>query len=148
MPVILPESLPDAVHGTAVALNGHALLFLGPSGSGKSSLALQMMALGAALVSDDLVWLSEAEEQVMLGIPPQASGPRAIEARGFGLLNARVTDPSPLCAIIDMSQCATDRLPAEKRVQVGPICVPLFHKVDTPSFPAVLRQYLMQPRRS
>ena len=41
------------LHATTVALAGQGVLILGPSGSGKSGLALQLMAMGAELVADD-----------------------------------------------------------------------------------------------
>ena len=53
--MIWPATLPAQIHASAVALDGRALLIVGPSGSGKSALALRMMAHGATLVSDDLV---------------------------------------------------------------------------------------------
>ena len=37
----------QTVHGSCAALDGRAILILGPSGSGKSALALALMSLGA-----------------------------------------------------------------------------------------------------
>ena len=34
------------LHATTIALEGQGLMILGPSGSGKSSLALELMAVG------------------------------------------------------------------------------------------------------
>ena len=45
----------SVVHGTAVALDGRGILLVGPSGSGKSDLALRLIAQGARLVADDAV---------------------------------------------------------------------------------------------
>ena len=46
------SSNPDEIllHATAVAVDGSGLLILGPSGSGKSSLAIEILALGADLI--------------------------------------------------------------------------------------------------
>ena len=73
------------LHATAVAVDGQGLLILGPSGSGKSQLAIEMLTLGADLISDDRVWLRAAEEGIVL----QAADPLAgrIEARGLGLIS-------------------------------------------------------------
>ena len=40
------------LHASCVAVAGRAVLITGPSGSGKSSLALTLLAHGAALVAD------------------------------------------------------------------------------------------------
>ena len=42
-----------SLHGSAVALGGHALGFLAPKGSGKSTLALTLVSHGARLLTDD-----------------------------------------------------------------------------------------------
>ena len=46
------------VHATAVAIDGQAVLLRGPSGSGKSDLALRLIDAGARLVADDQSELS------------------------------------------------------------------------------------------
>jgi serine kinase of HPr protein (carbohydrate metabolism regulator) len=45
----------DMVHGSAVAIDGNGLLLLGPSGSGKSDLALRLIDRGAKLICDDIL---------------------------------------------------------------------------------------------
>jgi len=52
----VPRSDPtqeNVLHASCVCLEGRAVLIRGASGSGKSGLALQLIALGAALVADD-----------------------------------------------------------------------------------------------
>ena len=44
---------PELLHATAIAINGAGVLLLGPSGSGKSDLALRLIDRGAVLISDD-----------------------------------------------------------------------------------------------
>jgi hypothetical protein len=59
------------------------VLLLGESGSGKSDLALRLIAMGALLVADDrtVLWV---EEGVLLGrAPPTLEG--LIEVRGLGI---------------------------------------------------------------
>lgn len=43
------------LHGSSVAVDGRALAFVGASGMGKSTLAAQMCAAGAELVTDDVL---------------------------------------------------------------------------------------------
>lgn len=42
------------IHGSAVEWNGHGLLFCGPAGAGKSTVAAALLSRGAHLLSDDL----------------------------------------------------------------------------------------------
>ena len=55
------------IHGTAIVIGKTGLLFLGPSGSGKSSLAFACLAaakplgLSAALVADDQVFITQRD---------------------------------------------------------------------------------------
>lgn len=101
-------------HGTAVAVDGQGALILGASGSGKSSLALALMGLGAELISDDGVWLDGA----CLGRPENA--PPLIEARGVGLLNAGpICETAPLSLVVDLSRIEPDRLPPRRMVSAG-----------------------------
>ncbi len=41
------------MHATCVDINGSGVLIVGRSGSGKSSLAINLLALGSKLVADD-----------------------------------------------------------------------------------------------
>lgn len=102
------------LHATAVAVDGQGLLILGPSGSGKSQLAIEMLTLGADLISDDRVWLRAAEAGIVL----QAADPLAgrIEARGLGLISSPMLSGAPLNHCIDLSLMSDARLPFAQEV--------------------------------
>ena len=97
------------LHGTAVSVDGCGLLVLGPSGAGKSLLAIEMLALGAQLVSDDRVWLRASQKGLLLQAPDAVAG--RIEARGIGLLSCAHTPEASLKFCIDLSQNIDRRLP-------------------------------------
>ena len=102
-----PEGL--LLHGTAVSVEKKGLLILGPSGSGKSRLALEMIVLGATLICDDRVWLKKAAVGLHLLAPDRLSG--SIEARGLGLLSSTSTTRIPLAYCLDFSLENAERLP-------------------------------------
>lgn len=72
------------VHATAVAIDRIGALLLGPSGSGKSDLALRLLEAGGRLVADDQVVLVRSGERLLASAPPALAG--RIEARGIGIL--------------------------------------------------------------
>lgn len=137
-------SQPTILHATSITRNGRALLIVGASGSGKSSLALQMLALGAELICDDRTALHRSGDQVIAGPAPNIGG--LIEARGFGLLALPQAQPSPVAMVVDLDQLETERLPPWRIRDLLGIRVPLVHKTDTASFPAVLMLYLLHGR--
>ena len=131
---------PLILHATAVAAHGHAVLLIGGSGSGKSSLALEMMARGATLIGDDRVILTLAGDQILCSSPEPLRG--KIEARGVGILYAHYDMDVPLRLVVDMDNVETARLPEARTVQYFSQTLPLLHKVDSQHFPAAILQYL------
>ncbi|MGH2931204.1 MAG: HPr kinase/phosphorylase, partial [Solirubrobacteraceae bacterium] len=57
------------VHATCVACDGRAVLLCGPSGSGKSDLALRLIDGGAHLVADDQVVLRAERGAIVASAP-------------------------------------------------------------------------------
>ncbi|MBZ4021077.1 serine kinase [Rhodobacter sp. TJ_12] len=133
------------IHATAVARDAETgVLILGPSGSGKSSLALRLMALGAHLVADDRVALSSEAGKLVARGPSRIAG--LIEARGAGLLRA---DPLPAARIvlaIDMGQDETDRLPPSREIALCGVTLPLVLRLQHGHLEAVIWQWLRAGR--
>lgn len=73
-------------HASAVALDGRAVLIFGPSGSGKSDLALRLVDRGARLIADDRTVLRREGEAVLAAPPETIAG--LIEVRGLGVVAA------------------------------------------------------------
>lgn len=141
-PPAQPEAAVAFARGTAVAVGGRALLLTGPSGSGKSSLALDMIARGALLVADDGVWIEPGLEGPWVVAPATADG--RIEARRLGILRAPATPRARLVGVVDLSREERERLPPERRVTLGGVSLRLFHGVGNPSFAAALLVYLLR----
>ena len=139
----MPPPHPDPAqtrHASSVAIDGRAVVICGPSGSGKSALALQLMALGAGLLADDITLLWREGEAVMAGAPP--SLPRAIELRGAGLIRAELAAPAPVDLVVDLSVTETQRLPPLREITLLGRMLPLLHKIEGAHFPAGIVQYV------
>jgi HPr kinase/phosphorylase len=140
----LPETVQTTdvtVHATSICFDESAALFIGPSGSGKSSLALQMIGLGAQLISDDQTMLQlTAEGEIRLSPPDSIKG--MIEARGIGLLRADHVKGCKLRLVVNLAEVETDRLPERRHVPVLGNLVRYTHKTESPAFAAALLQYL------
>lgn len=108
------------LHASAVAIAGKGLLITGGSGSGKSALALALIARGARLVADDRVALQPGPDGVTLSAPSAIAG--LVEARGIGLIRLDHT-PAPLALIADLDRPPEGRLPAARwRTLLGQAC--------------------------
>ena len=130
----------SVLHASAVAVDDRAVLILGASGSGKSSLALALMGWGATLVADDRVILNWAGASVLLSPPGAIAG--RIEARGVGILTAEYQSQVPLSLIVDLDEMETDRLPPQRSKILLGISFPLLHNIGTAHFAPSILQYL------
>ena len=133
-----------AISGTAVAIGDKAVLLVGPSGSGKSDLALRLIDGGAQLIADDRAELViEAGRlccQAPRDMPPALLG--FIEARGVGILPVAVASGAvPLQWLVELvPPDRVERLPAaETRSFLGHLVPVLRLSAFEASTPAKLR---------
>jgi len=134
------------LHASCVAAAGRGVLILGPSGSGKSGLALQLMALGAALVADDRTEIGLADGTVIARCPHRLSG--LIEARGIGLLRAPALAEVPVRLVVDLGHPESDRLPPQRSVIPLGATLDLVLASRSDHFPAAVLCYLRHGRRA
>ncbi|MHC0051859.1 HPr kinase/phosphorylase [Actibacterium sp. D379-3] len=128
------------LHASCVALSGRGVLILGASGTGKSALALDLMARGAALVADDRTCLTSRDGGLIASAPAPIRG--MIEARGVGLLAAETCGAAPVVLAIDMNRIEDERLPPRRDTTILGCRLDLLHKVEHTHFPAAIVQYL------
>lgn len=124
------------LHASAVARGGRGVLILGGSGTGKSGLALRLLALGAALVADDRVFLRRHGDVLRASAPAAIRG--LIEARGVGLLRVPAADEAEVMLAVDMSHAAEARMPQSRSVALLGVDVPLLFGRDLPNLDAML----------
>ena len=111
------------VHGSAVAIGGNAVLLLGPSGSGKSDLALRLIDRGAILISDDVVVVETRDDLPVLIAAPNIAG--KIEVRGVGICGVEFANSAPLRLAVTFAH-EYDRMPQDnQRAVVAGFSVPL-----------------------
>ncbi|TNF58312.1 MAG: hypothetical protein EP307_12375 [Rhodobacteraceae bacterium] len=139
-----PAQTPDPdliLHGTTVAFGDRAVLIRGASGAGKSGLGLQLMALGAVLVSDDRTALRVEGADLVARAPAAIAG--MIEALGFGFLRDEGLKAAWVVAGVAVVRVEGRRLPPDRATDIAGVALPLLHKVESPHFPAAIRQYVM-----
>ncbi len=141
------KRMPDgalSLHATTVSYADKALVIAGPSGAGKSSLALRMISLGAALITDDVTQLSMNPNGVYAHAPSSAQP--LIEVRGLGLLNAPIVTGERLHTILDLGQDEVDRLPSRRHITIFDRDVTVLHRPATPNVAEAMIHYLKYGR--
>lgn len=108
------SSAQELVHASCVAFEGKGLLLIGPSGSGKSALALHLMSLGASLVSDDQTLIEAVDGRLVARAPDTIRG--LVEARFLGLLSVPSIAQATVMAVVDLARTETERLPPERKI--------------------------------
>jgi HPr kinase/phosphorylase len=126
-----------SIHASAVLVENRAVLIRGPSGSGKSRLAFDLILAGRAgqippalLVGDDRVYLEAAQGQLLVRPARELAG--LIEIRGLGIRRCRFAEEAVVGVVVDLAAPDAERLPAPEalltsidgvlipRIPVGP----------------------------
>lgn len=115
-------------------------MIVGPSGSGKSSLALELMSMDAILVADDKT-IVRRQDQILLVTPPEATA-GLIEARQVGLLRAEHCKSAQLTLVVDLSREESERLPPYRTHSLMGLDVDLILGAKNPHIGAAVLQYL------
>jgi HPr kinase/phosphorylase len=110
------------MHGTCVDLKGSGILIVGRSGSGKSSLAVGLLALGASLVADDQCVLVSKNDRIQISKP--ASLPNSIEMRGIGLVSVPIIIQTNLDWVVNLDEVETERMPNRKFTNIRGCRIP------------------------
>lgn len=114
----------EQTHATCVDIDGIGVLLRGPSGSGKSDLALRLIEGGARLVADDRVELAPAGGRVIASAPAALRG--RIEVRGLGIVAVDAIPETSIELVVDLvAPDAVERLPAPATAEVIGLRLPL-----------------------
>lgn len=113
----------NLIHGTCVDLDGSGLLLRGPSGSGKSDLAVRLIDAGARLVADDQVGLQVRDGAVIASAPAKLRN--LIEVRGLGIVPVEAVDDSPVKWVVDLKPLdEIERMPEARTCELEGIKLP------------------------
>jgi len=88
------------VHGTSVVIDGVGVLLRGPSGSGKSDVALRLIDAGAHLIADDQTVLSYEDGRLVMTSDAMLEG--LLEVRGVGVVAVPCVPKAPLGLVVDL----------------------------------------------
>ena len=134
------------MHASCVLVGARGLLIRGPSGSGKSRLALELIQAAedgawcfARLVADDRVHLAPAAGRLLARPADQLAG--LIEARGLGLLRLPYEPCAVIGLVVDLRADDASRLPdpEQRQALVDGILLPrLAVARNAPALPNVL----------
>jgi serine kinase of HPr protein (carbohydrate metabolism regulator) len=91
---------------------GRAVIIAGPSGSGKSDLALRLIDGGFSLVSDDQTLVRRDGNRLLATAPPSIAG--KLEIRGIGIVELEPSSDVPVALFVELTS-EIERLPDDSR---------------------------------
>ena len=127
------------IHATSVLIAGAGVLIRGPSGSGKSDLALRLIDAGARLVADDQTEVTRSGATLVARAPAAIAG--KLEVRGLGIVAVDAAPSAVLALAVDLvDPAAVERLPAEATTEILGLPLPMLYLAPfEASAPAKLR---------
>jgi HPr kinase/phosphorylase len=114
--------MPSTIHASAVLVGARALLIRGPSGSGKSRLAFDLISAAggpvrfARLVADDRAELEAAGGRLLVRPAPALAG--LIEVHGLGIHRLPYEPVAVVGLVADLAAVDAQRLPEREQTRV------------------------------
>lgn len=112
------------LHGTTVEIDGLGIFITGPSGSGKSDLAIRLMDRGAKLVADDYTEILVVNNGLSARPPQNIKG--KIEARGIGIIKVENINQTDISIVVQLQEAdEIERMPETQNVTIEGVELPV-----------------------
>ena len=107
------------IHGTLSRFMDKGILFVGPSGVGKSTAALLLIEAGGMLIADDQVIVDDGALNLVGFCPETIKG--KMEVRGVGIVDMPFLKSSSIDLVVELVQSVSNvpRMPEEKLYSIG-----------------------------
>ena len=128
--------MPTTIHASAVLVGTRAILIRGPSGSGKSRLAYELISAAggalqfARLVADDRAEVEPAAGRLLVRPAPALAG--LIEVRGLGIRRLPHEPVAVVGLVVDLGAPDAQRLPAPEHARITIDGIALAHLAVPP----------------
>jgi hypothetical protein len=138
-----------SMHASAVLVGARAILIRGPSGSGKSRLALALLQAAergalrfARLVADDRAHVEAVHGRLLVRPAPSLAG--MLEVRGLGIRQFPYEPVAAVGLVVDLGPPGPERLPdpANRQAEIAGIGLPRLAVADDADGLAVVLAYL------
>ena len=112
------------IHASAVLVGQRAVLIRGPSGSGKSKLALELLQAAQAghlpfarLVADDRAHVEPSHARLL--VRPAGTLAGLLEVRGVGVRRVEAEPVAVVGLVVDLGAAEAERVPAESAAETA-----------------------------
>lgn len=123
----------ESLHASAVAIDGKAIVLVGDSGYGKSTLTAALIQLGAQLITDDLLVLQEraGSYEALPGARRLKLAPETAALVGISNGMPMMDGSGKFVYALEDSACVNSRVPVERIVLLAPLAArPLVEPVS------------------
>jgi serine kinase of HPr protein (carbohydrate metabolism regulator) len=119
----MAKNEPKPRQATCVAIGGRGLLIEGPTGSGKSSLALGLIDRGAQFVGDDGVLVQAVKGRLVARPHPRIRG--LLEVRNLGLLTFPCLDEAAIALVLRLDEDAPRYIEQAESIEIEGLKIPM-----------------------